>query len=230
MIGFGFNRVANLPFALGLLLSLIEHNFGNRVGETDTIDIALRQAQEVFAAKGHQRLVHEIFGSQIGEQHFAIRFTKNIQRWSEGTAIPDGEGLPCGAGADGDGRHRVVESKGSQIGGVVFDGAGHGAGHQGSDQILYFPLIGFGAERRGQHPAPFGSSSEHEFVPVGFDGEPGEGFLVEEQHLFVGGVLSLVGFFLRKFDGIEVQAESSQYERQNECGPVSHRSSRLWKN
>jgi len=107
---------------------------------------------------------------------------------------------------------------------VVFDDAGHGACDQGSDQILYFPLIGFGAEGRGHHPALLRSPSENEFVPVGLDGEPGEGFLVEEQHLLVGGVLSIVRLFLRKVDGIEIQAESSQYERHDECGPVTHRS------
>ena len=105
---------------------------------------------------------------------------------------------------------------------MVFDGAGHGACDQGSDKILYFPLVGFGAERRGQHPAFLRSPREHEFVLVGLDGEPGEGFLVEEQHLLVGRVLSLVRFLLRKFDGIEVQAESGQYQCHDECGPVPH--------
>ena len=128
------------------------------------------------------------------------------------------------AGCDGDGRHRVVESKGNQVNRVILDGAGHGACDQGPDQILYLPLIGFGTEGRGHHPALFSSPSEDEFLPVGFDGEPGEGFLVEEQHLLVGGVLSLVRLFLRKFDGIEVQAKSSQYEHHDKCGPVTHRS------
>src|SRR5262245_11635663 len=107
---------------------------------------------------------------------------------------------------------------------MVFNSAGHCACDQCSDQTLHFPLIRFCAEGRGQYPALFRSPSEHQFLLVSLDAEPGEGLLVEEQHFLVGGVLSVKRFFLWKFYDIEIKAESGQYERHDECRPLTHRS------
>jgi hypothetical protein len=73
---------------------------------------------------------------------------------------------------------------------------------------LYLSLIGFGAERRGQYPPLLRSPSEHEFLLAGFDRESRETLLLEQQDFLLDGILSLMRFFLRKLDDIEIQAES----------------------